>query len=357
MCWSRLLLLVLVLIHNDGAAIATNVPALVGRSTGVSVEDYNPQIDMIQLKTDFLHIDQRTLSRVKSPSNFNWSKPPWWKSYRKQFLKRRLKKCEWLYGVAPSNGSSCPRKENGDWYMCMFGKQTCDATMGPLPGFSGYTGQTLGNIHPTTRCTCAVAPNDDSVWTCDDWMPCDQTTPIVTSPKCLLPCPIRQGGIIAGTYETCAPLPSRSLVANFGVYPGYTGVLQPSGDMTVRFNADGAFFLKLNVNGVEVNCTKCGVHIHTGMTCSNASLVGPHFWNITTFGANSTNDPWTVFGYYRSDGDGMSNTAFAGNSGIGLDSNIGRAAVLHSAVSSTDCVEVTMCFIVWMILFSPDRIF
>ncbi len=104
--------------------------------------------------------------------------------------------------------------------------------------------------------------------------------------------------------------------------------------MVVRFNKEGTFFLKLNVKGVEANCKKCGVHIHTGTTCKNASLVGPHYWNLQTFG---TKDPWNDFGFYNSNKTGMTKTAFAGNSGYDYVKNLGRAAVIHSAVSSIVC--------------------
>lgn len=104
--------------------------------------------------------------------------------------------------------------------------------------------------------------------------------------------------------------------------------------MIVRFNADGSFLLALNVNGIEANCVGCGVHIHTGTTCDNATLVGGHYWDTVLFGEGSTNDPWNTWGFYKTDSTGKSTTAFAGDSGVNYINNIGRTAVLHASVSA-----------------------
>jgi hypothetical protein len=116
--------------------------------------------------------DQRDLPA--KAANPYWTKPTWWRSYRKKFLKRRLKKCIWLDGVAPATGTACPSKHYGDWYMCMFGNdQTCDASTGPLPDLlSTYTADGLGGVHPATRCICK-----DLVWICEDWKPCTPPAP------------------------------------------------------------------------------------------------------------------------------------------------------------------------------------
>jgi hypothetical protein len=133
-----------------------------------------------------------------------------------------------------------------------------------------------------------------------------------------------------------------TLAAEFGLYPGYVGKLMPDGEAIVRFNMDGSFHLKLDVAGVEQGCTACGVHIHTGTTCDNATLVGGHYWDTAIFGEGAANDPWNVWGFYKTDILGMTTTAFAGDSGVGYELNVGRAAVLHAAVSAdltSSCFE------------------
>ena len=123
---------------------------------------------------EHIHQDQeRALAMRKNP---NWTKPIWWRRYRRLFLKRRLKKCVSLLGIQPASGTICPTKEHTDWYMCMFGAvKSCEATSGPIPGLEGYSGIGLGDVHPTTRCTCK-----NQIWTCEDWNIC--------SPSCLYGC-------------------------------------------------------------------------------------------------------------------------------------------------------------------------
>ena len=45
------------------------------------------------------------------------------------------------------------------------------------------------------------------------------------------------------------------------------------------------------VAGAELRCENCGIHIHTGTTCNDASLVGGHYWD-----ASKTEDLWTAAG-------------------------------------------------------------
>jgi len=230
--------------------------------------------------------------RILAPiENGGWVKPPWWRQYKKTFSKLHLKKCVFPNGELPVEGSFCTSRGNHDSVTCMFGTQTCEPTSGPLPGLVEYTGQGLGSVHPTSRCTC-----QDQKWNCGYWNPC-----------------------------------ATALSGDFGAYPGYMGMLNPRGKVIVRFNAEGSFLLKLRVEGLEASCTNCGVHIHSGTTCTDALAVGPHFWNVNTFGSAPADDPWNKFGYYNSTSGGRSKAVLAGDSGLGYKDNLGRTVVLHSA--------------------------
>ena len=128
-----------------------------------------------------------------------WTKPNWWRLYRKKFKRMRLKKCIFLDGVAPLNGTTCPVIGSSTEYMCMFGDdQICDASTGPLPGLlNGYTGDGLGNIHPTVNCMC-----QNSLWNCADWAPCaSRTTTIDKGP------PIKNPFDDTGNILTCPDTP------------------------------------------------------------------------------------------------------------------------------------------------------
>merc|ERR550539_2304562 len=76
-----------------------------------------------------------------------------------------------------------------------------------------------------------------------------------------------------------------------------------------------------------------GTHIHSGTTCSNASLVGGHYWDSV----NGTNpDPWTpAYGaVYSTTAMGNANGEFTLNSGYGFDENKDHAVVVHASDGS-----------------------
>jgi hypothetical protein len=132
------------------------------------------------------------------------------------------------------------------------------------------------------------------------------------------------------------PIDSATLVADFDLYPDYTGVLKPSGKMIVRFNRDLTFLLKLIAEGVEPGCTGCAVRVHSGTTCDDAALVGNGLWNTEVYGTDY--DPWIDFGVYSPDDEGKVKYAFVGDSGLGYEWNLGRAAVLIASVS-IGCID------------------
>ena len=125
---------------------------------------------------------------------------------------------------------------------------------------------------------------------------------------------------------------NKALKAKMHAYPGYTGTLTPSGRVTVDFLEGGAFRFQITLKGVEANCTECGVHIHTGTTCSDATLVGGHYWNTAIYGANSTYDPWTAANgaYYTSDVYGRASRYFYLDQGYGYEDTLGHAVVIHA---------------------------
>lgn len=102
---------------------------------------------------------------------------------------------------------------------------------------------------------------------------------------------------------------------DFGLYPSYSGDLAVSGKVQIAQRGTGSeatqvmnFVLSgtdpacgtANVTGVA---NACGIHIHEGTSCSNASEIGGHFWNKTAFG----NDPWASVMYSDTNGTASGN--------------------------------------------------
>jgi len=120
-----------------------------------------------------------------------------------------------------------------------------------------------------------------------------------------------------------------ALSACFDTYPGYDGDIDISNGnkVAVVFDDDDEDFkFRFNLRGLEADCTNCGIHIHSGLTCDNATLVGGHYWN-----PDKVEDPWTVAGgsVYNSNSDGRAKGSFQLSAGIDAEANMGHAVVIH----------------------------
>mmetsp|Transcript_22865 Transcript_22865/g.45740 ORF Transcript_22865/g.45740 Transcript_22865/m.45740 type:complete len:153 (+) Transcript_22865:98-556(+) len=120
---------------------------------------------------------------------------------------------------------------------------------------------------------------------------------------------------------------SSDLRATIGTYPDYDGDLVVSGDVEITFDEYAMSFL-FNGKGLEAGCGPgCGVHIHTGTTCSDADLVGGHYWAPA-----GTEDPWmNDVTYYDSNSSGNAIGQFSIENGYLMEGNVGHAVVVHDS--------------------------
>jgi len=110
------------------------------------------------------------------------------------------------------------------------------------------------------------------------------------------------------------------------VYPGYTGSLKVTGEVGAKIT-NGRVDLGWDLEGLEASCDPtlaangCGIHIHGGKTCSDASMIGGHYY----YGLQS--DPWAPITY----GAGTDGTSKAkATIEIGTPTDIvDRAIVVH----------------------------
>lgn len=116
------------------------------------------------------------------------------------------------------------------------------------------------------------------------------------------------------------------LVADLGVYPGYSGDLAVYGHVSAEFNNEGSFKFHYHLHGLEPNCTNCGVHIHKGTSCDTHELVLGHEWQDV-----DVQDLWTTAGgaVYNSDEKGHAEGWFQMYNGFHYYENKNHAVVVH----------------------------
>ena len=133
-----------------------------------------------------------------------------------------------------------------------------------------------------------------------------------------------------GSRAACAILKLVKAVGEVKPYPGTTGPI--FGAVSYTFDKEAVTVVGA-VSGVEASKSvkagvgnSMGVHIHSGFTCSNASLVGGHY-----FSADQV-DPWSNVVYKStSSGNGFFKVQIlAADMGTTSASTAGRAFVIHN---------------------------
>lgn len=128
----------------------------------------------------------------------------------------------------------------------------------------------------------------------------------------------------------CGKAPTK-LEACVSTFDAYTGELTDvKGRVKVKFDKDGGSALKFeaNLKNADADCETCGIHIHTGTSCEDASAQGGHYWTPT-----DSVDPWTTAGgaIYTSNSNGKGKANFELDAGTTIDDNTGKVVVVHDS--------------------------
>ena len=125
---------------------------------------------------------------------------------------------------------------------------------------------------------------------------------------------------------TMLPTPAPSMlpevfsVASLARYPGYAGALAVIGTVTLG-DAGSGIVLGGTVAGLEASATG-GIHVHTGVSCASADVVGGHYFD----GMDA--DPWLTT-TYASNAAGVAAVAVT-VAGFSPEDVVGRAVVVHA---------------------------
>jgi Cu/Zn superoxide dismutase len=125
-------------------------------------------------------------------------------------------------------------------------------------------------------------------------------------------------------------------VASFVRYPGSSTNSVISGVVYVTpIVLDGILQHKITwkLTGTDDACATgdgnvCGIHIHEGSDCSDASTIGGHLHS------SASRDPWTTVRYDSSSGASTSATGFLVATGLSTSELTGRALVVHNSVGA-----------------------
>jgi len=137
----------------------------------------------------------------------------------------------------------------------------------------------------------------------------------------------------------CGPISSFSLSMNLAAYPGYVGDLKVTGDINAYLAPTGHAHLVYDLQGLEDACkttlreslegvgNACGIHIHEGKSCDDATAVGGHYYDVGSI----SSDPWSPLGYNSKYGHAQGGVKAI----IGKGEDIaGRAVVVHDSTGA-----------------------
>jgi len=136
--------------------------------------------------------------------------------------------------------------------------------------------------------------------------------------------------MMGGTSMATAPSPSTVVtVSNFVPYPGTQ--FNVAGSVVMKF-VNTSVNMDYHLQNADAKCIRalgvansCGLHIHIGKTCTNATEIAGHFYdNATTGGV----DPWLTT-MYVSNNKGDANGAVSVTFGYSFAMSAGRAVVVH----------------------------
>lgn len=103
--------------------------------------------------------------------------------------------------------------------------------------------------------------------------------------------------------------------------------------------------LTWKLTGTDDACAKgggnvCGIHLHTGRDCSNATTIGGHLHNA------SIADPWTTVRYDSSAGSSTETTGSMVATGLSTSDLLGRALVVHNSVGAGERIACGIALVV-----------
>mmetsp|Transcript_2627 Transcript_2627/g.5360 ORF Transcript_2627/g.5360 Transcript_2627/m.5360 type:complete len:263 (+) Transcript_2627:721-1509(+) len=114
-------------------------------------------------------------------------------------------------------------------------------------------------------------------------------------------------------------------VVTLGPYPGNAANTDTAGTLVVTQGSAGVSIMG-TVTNVEASCTSCGLQIHTGYTCDDASAVGGHFYDTSGSG------PWASTSH-TSNENGVASVAVSDVAGFTSISASGMPTAFHCARS------------------------
>jgi len=148
--------------------------------------------------------------------------------------------------------------------------------------------------------------------------------------------------ISCGVIQKLASAAVSCLTATISTYPDYAGSLQVAGTVKVTTGTNGgetAQVVQYDLSGTDLACAQpvsgvsnaCGIHVHAGTTCADASAVGGHYWDAAAVGPS---DPWSAV-VYSAGADGRADGAtFPVATGVDSSGILSHAFVVHDSTGA-----------------------